>query len=61
MVNKYNNIKSIIFPSKKINYAVITILLLGVISGSVFSTIIDLNDKKMVIDKIILFVFTSVT
>lgn len=56
MINKYSRIKSIIFPSKKINYTVITILLLGVISGSIFSTIIDLNDKKLVIDKIQLFI-----
>lgn len=52
MINKCSKIKSIIFPSKKINYIVISILILGVISGSIFSTIIDLNDKKMVIEKI---------
>lgn len=52
MIKKFNNIKSIIFPSKKINYTVIAILLLGVISGSIFSTIIDLNDQKLVTDKI---------
>lgn len=56
MIKKFNNIKSIIFPSKKINYTVIAILLLGVISGSIFSTIIDLNDQKLVTDKIQLFI-----
>lgn len=56
MINKYNRIKNIVFPSKKINYIVMAVLLLGVISGSVFSTIIDLNDKKIVIDKITLFI-----
>lgn len=56
MINKYNRIKNIIFPSKKINYTVITILFLGVISGAIFSNIIDLNDKKLVIDKITLFI-----
>lgn len=56
MINKYNRIKNIIFPSKKINYTVITILFLGVISGAIFSTIIDLNDQKLVTDKIQLFI-----
>ena len=56
MIKKFNNIKSIIFPSKKINYTVLAILLLGVISGSIFSTIIDLNDQKLVTDKIQLFI-----
>lgn len=52
MIKKFNNIKSIIFPNKKINYFVIIILLLGVTAGAIFSTIIDLNDKKLVIEKI---------
>lgn len=56
MINKYNRIKSIIFPSKKINFLVISILFLGVISGAIFSNIIDLNDKKLVLDKIQLFI-----
>jgi len=56
MINKCSKIKSIIFPSKKINYTVITILILGIISGSIFSTIIDQNDKKLVIEKIQLFI-----
>ena len=56
MTNKYTRIKNIIFPSKKINLIVITILFLGVISGAIFSNIIDLNDKKLVLDKINLFV-----
>ena len=52
MINKFNKIKSILFPSKKINFFVIIILLLGVTSGAIFSTIIDINDKNLVIDKI---------
>ena len=56
MINKFNKIKRIIFPSKKINFFVITILFLGVISGAIFSNIIDLNDKNLVIDKIKLFI-----
>lgn len=56
MINKLSKIKSIIFPSKKINYTVITILFLGVISGAIFSTIINQNDKQLVIEKIELFI-----
>jgi len=52
MTNKFNKIKSIIFPSKKINFFVLTILFLGVISGAIFSNIIDINDQKLVITKI---------
>ena len=52
MIKKYNKIKSILFPCKKTNFFVIIILLLGVTSGAIFSTIIDLNDKTLIIDKI---------
>lgn len=52
MLNKYNRIKNIIFPSKKINFFVIAILFLGVISGAIFSNIIEINDRNLVIDKI---------
>lgn len=56
MNSKINSIKSIIFPSKKINIFVISILFLGLISGSVFGNIISVNDKTLVIDKIKLFI-----
>ena len=56
MITKLSRIKSIIFPNKKINYTVITILFLGVITGALFSTIIDLNDKKLILEKIQLFI-----
>lgn len=56
MINKFNKIKSIIFPSKKINFFIITVLFLGVISGAIFMNIIDLNDRKLVIEKIQLFI-----
>ena len=52
MINRFNKISSIIFPSKKINFFIITILFLGVISGAIFSNIIDLNDQKLIVDKI---------
>ena len=56
MINKINKIKSIIFPSKKTNYFVVAVLFLGVITGAIFANIIDLNDKKLVLDKIQLFI-----
>ena len=52
MINRFNKISSIIFPNKKINFFIITILFLGVISGAIFSNIIDLNDQKLIVDKI---------
>ena len=55
MITRLSKIKSIIFTKKKINYTVITILLLGVTTGAIFSTIIDINDQKIVTDKIELF------
>lgn len=55
MKKKLDNIKSIIFPCNKINFFVITILFLGVISGAIFSNVIDLNNQKLVIDKITVF------
>lgn len=56
MNSKINSIKNIIFPSKKINIFVISILFLGLISGAVFGNIISVNDKTLVIDKIKLFI-----
>ena len=56
MIKKYSKIGSIIFPSKKINIFVLFILFLGVIYGAIFSQIVNLNDKQLVIDKIMLFI-----
>ena len=56
MIKKISNIKNIILPHKKINIFVICILFLGVITGSVFASIIGYNDKTIVIDKIKLFI-----
>lgn len=56
MNNKYSKIQSIIFPNKKINFTVIAILILGVISGAIFANIIDINEQKLVIDKIKIFI-----
>ena len=43
---KKTKLSDIILPSKKINYFVITILLFGVISGSIFLVILDSGDKS---------------
>lgn len=56
MIKKYNNIKSIIIPNKKINIFVISILFLGVITGAIYANIIGLNDRSLVVDKIKLFI-----
>jgi len=56
MIKKYSNILRIILPNKKTNIFIISILILGIITGSVFATIIGLNDKTLVIDKINLFI-----
>lgn len=56
MIKKYNHIKDIIFPNKKLNIFIISILFLGIITGAIFANIINLNDKTLVIDKIKLFI-----
>ena len=56
MIKKYNNIKNIILPNKKINIFVISILFLGLITGALFSNMINTNDKTLVIEKIQLFI-----
>ena len=43
---KKTKLSDIILPSKKINYFVVTILLFGVISGSIFLVILDSEDKS---------------
>ena len=53
---KYTKIKRLIVPHKKINIFVVCILILGVIAGAIFSSILGLNDKKIVIEKITLFI-----
>ena len=56
MIKKYNNIKSIIIPNKKINIFVISVLFLGLISGAIFTNVIGTNDKTLIIEKIKLFI-----
>ena len=52
MKNKISNFLSIVLPNKKINLFVISIILLGIISGSIFLVILNNNDKELVITKI---------
>ncbi len=56
MLKKYRSIKSILFPSKKLNIFILSIIILGIILGSIFSTIITQNDQNIVIEKIKLFI-----
>ncbi len=47
---KLKRIKRIIVPSKKINYFVFSVLVLGIISGCIFLTILSKTDKEMVVN-----------
>ena len=51
-MKKEMKLSDIILPNKKINYFVITILLLGVISGSIFLVTLNNTDKANTIQKI---------
>lgn len=44
-MNKKTKLSNVIFPNKKINYFVITIVLLGIISGSIFLVTLNKTDK----------------
>ena len=59
MNKKITRIKDIIFPGKKTNYFVLTILILGVISGSIFLMVLNETDKANVINQIQTF-FTNI-
>ena len=56
IMKKYRNIKSIIIPNKKINIFAICILFLGITAGAIFTSIIGMNDRTLVIEKIKLFI-----
>ena len=59
MNKKLTKIKNIILPSKKTNYFIITILILGIISGSVFLMVLNETDKTSVLNQIQTF-FTNI-
>ena len=50
--NNKTNLKDLILPNKKINLFIITVLILGIISGSVFLTVSNETDKSSVITQI---------
>ncbi len=52
MKNKLNSFFSILLPNKRINLFVIFIVILGIISGSIFLVILKNNDMELVITKI---------
>ena len=55
MKNKINRIFNIILPNKRINIFIITIIILGITSGSIFASIMNINDKNLVIEKLRVF------
>lgn len=52
MNEKVNRIKNIVLPDKKINYFVFSIIVIGIITGSIFFTMISNDDKTEVINLI---------
>ena len=55
MKRKINNLFGIILPHKKINIFIFTIIIIGITSGSIFASVINVNDKNLVIEKIKIF------
>ena len=51
-MKKTRNLKNIILPNKRINLFVFSILIFGVISGSIFLILMNSNDKNSVITQI---------
>lgn len=43
---KINKVWNIVLPNKKINYFVFSIIILGIISGAFYFSIININEKK---------------
>ena len=56
MNNKLSNISRVIFPNKKINIFVVCMLFLGIVAGAIFVSVIGINDKNLVLDKIKIFI-----
>lgn len=56
MNKKLNSGLAIILPNKKINLFVIFVILLGIISGSIFLMVLSENDKTLVINQITTFI-----
>lgn len=56
MKNRISKCIKIVFPFKKINFFVLSLFFLGLILGAVFSTVININDQNLVIEKITSFI-----
>ncbi len=56
MKNKFSKIDSLVLPNKRINIFIISILILGVITGSIFIHIVDSTDRELIINKITSFI-----
>jgi len=52
MDKKFSRIRNIILPNKKINYTILGVLLIGIISGSIFLTVLNETDKMAVTTQI---------
>lgn len=56
MNKKFNSGLAIILPNKRVNLFIIFVILLGIISGSIFLMILNENDKTLVINQISTFI-----
>lgn len=52
MGKKFSKIDSLVLPNKRINIFIVSILILGVITGSIFIHIVDASDRELIINKI---------
>jgi len=56
MTRSISSIKKYLFPNKKINFTIIFIFSLGVIFGTIFLCMLNMNDKSYIITKITSFI-----
>lgn len=56
MKNRFSKIFSILFPGKKTNLFVLLVVILGIISGSIFLIVLKDSDKELIINKIKTFI-----
>ncbi len=52
MNEKLNRVKDIVLPNKRVNYFIFSVVIIGIITGSIFFTFISNNDKTEVINLI---------
>ena len=51
-MKKSNQLLSIILPNKKTNIFIISLIILGITIGSLYASMLNINDQALVIDKI---------